>query len=75
MSDLYRNVVQPGRTLRSGRRGRRFESSHSDHKIQKSPLRWFFWFKYLIIKHEPATSIETEREKSCLEWQVFTFSV
>ncbi len=27
-----RNVVQPGRTLRSGRRGRWFESSHSDHK-------------------------------------------
>lgn len=26
----YRNVVQPGRTLRSGRRSRRFESSHSD---------------------------------------------
>mgnify|MGYP006978224198 FL=1 len=37
----FRIVVQPGRTLRSGRRGRWFESSQSDHKI-KPPLRWFF---------------------------------
>lgn len=28
----FRIVVQPGRTLRSGRRGRWFESSQSDHK-------------------------------------------
>ena len=27
----YRRVAQPGRALRSGRRGRRFESSLSDH--------------------------------------------
>lgn len=27
---LFRSVAQPGRALRSGRRGRRFESSHSD---------------------------------------------
>ena len=27
-----RGVAQPGRALRSGRRGRRFESSHPDHK-------------------------------------------
>ena len=31
MLSKFRNVVQPGRTLRSGRRGRWFESSHSDH--------------------------------------------
>ena len=29
----YRSVAQPGRALRSGRRGRRFESSHSDHYL------------------------------------------
>ena len=29
-----RSVAQPGRALRSGRRGRRFESSHSDHFFQ-----------------------------------------
>jgi hypothetical protein len=28
---LSRSVAQPGRALRSGRRGRRFESCHSDH--------------------------------------------
>ena len=57
----YRNVVQPGRTLRSGRRSRRFESSHSDQphggsdqfsscrrckKYFKSQVVWlFFLFK------------------------------
>ena len=36
-----RSVVQPGRTLRSGRRGRWFESSHSDqsHKIITQTVR------------------------------------
>src|ERR1700761_3743396 len=32
--DWYRRVAQPGRALRSGRRGRRFESSLSDHILQ-----------------------------------------
>ncbi len=27
---VFRNVAQPGRALRSGRRGRRFKSCHSD---------------------------------------------
>ena len=31
---LSRSVAQPGRALRSGRRGRRFESCHSDHLSQ-----------------------------------------
>ena len=31
LRDWYRRVAQPGRALRSGRRGRRFESSLSDH--------------------------------------------
>ncbi len=31
---MCRSVAQPGRALRSGRRGRRFESSHSDHSFQ-----------------------------------------
>src|ERR1700750_938383 len=30
---LLRRVAQPGRALRSGRRGRRFESSLSDHSF------------------------------------------
>ncbi len=32
---LSRSVAQPGRALCSGRRGRRFESSHSDQKYQR----------------------------------------
>ncbi len=38
-----RSVAQPGRALRSGRRGRRFESCHSDQEINdlaKSPPRF-----------------------------------
>ena len=35
----YRRVAQPGRALRSGRRGRRFESSHSDHFPPRSQRR------------------------------------
>jgi hypothetical protein len=31
---LSRSVAQPGRALCSGRRGRRFESSHSDQEFQ-----------------------------------------
>ena len=38
----FRIVVQPGRTLRSGRRGRWFESSQSDHK--KSHLCGGFFY-------------------------------
>ena len=35
-----RSVAQPGRALCSGRRGRRFESSHSDHSgdVARAPL-------------------------------------
>lgn len=37
MAPESRSVAQPGRALCSGRRGRRFESSHSDH----FPLKLF----------------------------------
>lgn len=40
----FRNVVQPGRTLRSGRRGRWFESSHSDHN-KNHPL----WVVFVMV--------------------------
>ena len=33
MGPHVRGVAQPGRVLRSGRRSRRFESSHPDQKI------------------------------------------
>jgi hypothetical protein len=37
----YRRVAQPGRALRSGRRGRRFESSLSDHIFKHLSLHTF----------------------------------
>ena len=30
----HRSIAQPGRVLRSGRRGRGFEPRYSDHKIK-----------------------------------------
>lgn len=39
----FRIVVQPGRTLRSGRRGRWFESSQSDHKKSHLCGGFFLW--------------------------------
>ena len=47
-----RSVAQPGRALRSGRRGRWFEPSHSDHP---SHLRCFGW---------QATQAERARRRS-----------
>jgi hypothetical protein len=38
-ANLSRGVAQPGRALRSGRRGRRFESSRPDHFPSKTPHR------------------------------------
>ncbi len=43
-----RNVVQPGRTLRSGRRGRWFESSHSDQHQKAEEYTSAFFVFYLI---------------------------
>ena len=38
-----RSIAQPGRALRSGRRGRRFESCYSDHKLKsRRPLGAIF---------------------------------
>ena len=43
-----RSVAQPGRALRSGRRGRRFESCHSDQDIFRDIFRRFACFpRYL----------------------------
>ena len=47
---FYRSVAQLGRALRSGRRGRRFESCHSDffvaipQSLELWALRFFFYF-------------------------------
>ena len=50
---FYRSVAQLGRALRSGRRGRRFESCHSDFFIAipqslliRLALRFFFFLSY-----------------------------
>lgn len=41
--NVFRNVAQPGRALRSGRRGRRFKSSHSD-QYKKAEVYTFAFF-------------------------------
>ena len=38
----FRDVAQPGSALRSGRRGRWFESSHPDKQNLSPPIRRFF---------------------------------
>ena len=39
---FFRGVAQPGRALRSGRRGRRFKSSHPDQQRKSGPHGRFF---------------------------------
>ena len=47
---FYRSVAQLGRALRSGRRGRRFKSCHSDFYLQKNakPVDYSFAFFFII---------------------------
>ena len=40
----FRDVAQPGSALRSGRRGRWFESSHPDKTIKARVYLWLFCF-------------------------------
>ena len=63
---FYRSVAQLGRALRSGRRGRRFESCHSDFllgyrkALRTWALRFFFYF-----------SISTSsKESNCLKYEM-----
>ena len=42
-----RGVAQPGRVLRSGRRSRRFKSSHPDQAHPESPLRYFLLRRFV----------------------------
>ena len=65
---LYRIVVQPGRTLRSGRRGRWFESSQSDHQIKNLSFRTGFLFDNCVSNgHEPANAGLTTSERRAEE--------
>jgi hypothetical protein len=43
--DGFRDVAQPGSALRSGRRGRRFESCHPDQRLATSAWRRFLLFE------------------------------
>ena len=45
----YRGVAQFGRALRSGRRGREFESRHLDHKKPIAESSRFFIFSYISL--------------------------
>ena len=51
-----RIVVQPGRTLRSGRRGRWFESSQSDQQEKPALVAGFFLLNSVSCGLEPARS-------------------
>ena len=53
----FRNVVQPGRTLRSGRRGRWFESSHSDQQRNPTLAVGFFLLNNESCGLEPAKKL------------------
>ena len=58
---IQRIVVQPGRTLRSGRRGRWFESSQSDHK--KPPFMGvFLWSQIRALEPARAGSTTSGRQ-------------
>ena len=46
---MNRIVVQPGRTLRSGRRGRWFESSHFDQVLAAVMAAFFIVPLYKIL--------------------------
>ncbi len=64
----FRIVVQPGRTLRSGRRGRWFESSQSDHK-KSHPCGGFFYGQTGFLNQQGSWFDQEERQtgKSCFE--------
>ena len=48
-----RSIAQPGRALRSGRRGRRFESCYSDHKLKpRRPLGVVFNLSWSVLQDE-----------------------
>lgn len=60
----YRDVAQFGRALRSGRRGRKFESCHLD-QLQKAELR-----KKLVIQPFFVTWGVLRKTGFFLKWQV-----
>ena len=47
-----RSVAQPGRALRSGRRGRWFEPSHSDHRILATMGGFFIYLCEFSVKND-----------------------
>ena len=55
----YLGVAQFGRVLGSGPRGRRFKSSHSDHKKAKSPCDSLFFYYLRCV--EPTALQDTNR--------------
>ncbi len=50
-ASVKRSVAQPGRALRSGRRGRWFEPSHSDHFFGGMPFFLFFVCNLLFLNY------------------------
>ena len=73
LSSIYRfrDVAQPGSVLRSGRRGRRFESCHPDHNL-KPARRAGFAFKVISqpkedIQKQYFTDSNPDRFSTALE--------
>ena len=62
---FYRSVAQLGRALRSGRRGRRFKSCHSDFfiyqnaKLLNEALRFFLHLLIVFLFYSPHSPSNT----------------
>ena|GEM_PF-4269887 len=59
-----RSVAQPGRVLRSGRRGRWFEPSHSDHKFSRPWGGLIYGRKDIVCENQLARIRVYENKRS-----------
>lgn len=57
-----RSIAQSGRALRSGRRGRRFESCYSDHKIKPPHCGWVYFIR-LVSRMRTVGSTTSRQDK------------
>ena len=55
MQPVFRDVAQPGSALRSGRRGREFESRHPDLIAKQPHMAAFFQWHILFISYKVAS--------------------
>ena len=62
-----RNVAQPGRALRSGRRGRRFKSCHSDHNIKGGVKHRLLYYERSALGLNLRKKLGSSRRKKAIE--------